>query len=422
VYRREVRTVRIASILAVALAVQGCTFTHRCPVPDPVVEAAPPERIPLTIAVRSLPAAVPPELARQRDPYHVWIVDASPPTQVLFDRLAASMFARVVPEPSAADADAVIEVRLDRLAFDLDTFGPYDAAVGYHVSLRARDGWEIAAFDASGAARRPLEAGLTTHCAGIGKATAAAMQDAGAAFVGWFARDPGVAAWFAGRGDAVPQLTVRPPSSYAPPREVAAAASAPPPAPIGAAKAMAPRTFQLRFALGVFLPDDTRGRLEGGEKGVAMTVLGAEYRIRSVLALALELGGLSRSYSGRTLPPAGPFARQDGISLDSRTLGFGLRTVLPGGPFEPWIQATAHVIRTELCGEYVVFGLGGCGSTSTDWGTGIDIAGGVNVFPGRRWFLGFEARRLLAHATLAPIGGASIGGVGISAVIGLALP
>jgi hypothetical protein len=410
------RSLRVPLCAIAAQLASGCTFTHRCPVPDPVVEAAPGQRLPLAVEVRHVPG-VKAEVGRRNSPFHLWVVDAAPPTRALFHRLVASMFDPVVAGTAAGEAAsraaAALEVRLDAADFRfVDAIsGPYQASVAYRATLRAQDGTEIASFDVAGAAERPLQWELPSHCPGIGGAAAMAMQEAGAAFVRELAADPAVAAWLAGQAMPVPRFTVRPVESYA----LAA------PAAVGPGVAMPPRTFQLRVGVGAFTGDVTGGRLEGARRGVSFTA-GAEYRPARALGVAMEGGAIHRGYSPRTLPPGGALAVPRGVYLDTRTLGIGVRAFLPGRALEPWVGAMGHVMRTEVCAEYALLGIGGCGGAGVDWSAGFDVGAGLAVYP-RRWALGVEVRRLFARANLDPLpGAASVGGVGVSLTLGRTLP
>jgi hypothetical protein len=450
-------SIRIMLVALAALSASGCTlkFTHRCEVPEPVVEAAPgPPRLPLAVEVRHAPSAVPAEVARASAAGHVWVVDAAPPTQALFARLAASMFAPA-PDP-ARPADAVLEIRLDRIDFELvnPVVGPYRASVGYRATFQAPHE-EIAALDVAGEAEVPLQWRFSNHCDGIGRALAVAMQEAGAALLGKVTSDPAVVAFFAGRGAAVPAFSVRPAESYEivparlaasprPPEEPAPAApyadptspyvpdAAPAPTrspeaasvPVSAGIAMPPRSFQVRVGLGLFRAEETAGKLEEGGTGISVTALGAEYRPMRALGLALEVGGAARDYSARTLPPAGGFAVPRGIHLSSKSLGFGVRAMKAGGPVEPWVGATAQLIRTELASSYSVFGLDVTGEPSgSTWSAGLDLGAGLAVFPGGRHVVGLEVRRLFARARFDPFpGNVGVGGLGFALTYGVSLP
>ncbi len=213
------RGTRVATLAFAAVCASGCAIrmTHRCGVPQPVVEAAPGAgKLPLTVAVRYLPPPGASEVLMQRDPHHLWTVDPAPPTRALFERLATSVFERRVDAPAGAPVapvDAVLEVRVERLRFAWVPvgMGPYTAAITYRATLRSADGAEIAALDLEGAGARGAVYELATHCKGIGDAVALAMQDAGGKLVTGLGADPAVVAWLGGRGIARPALAVRAP-------------------------------------------------------------------------------------------------------------------------------------------------------------------------------------------------------------------
>jgi hypothetical protein len=424
-------------LVALLWAGSACTFTHRCTVPTPVVEAAPGARLPLAVELRYAPGSVPAEVkdaAGWSGPTsdHVMIVDADAPTRALFDRLAASMFERTVPPPPA---DLVLEIRLDRFRVGVVPFGPFTGEVGYHAALRTPEGAEVAAFDVAGAAsvagslRQPL------FCKGRGEAVALALQEAGAGAVRAMAESPQLAAWLAGRGVEKPAFTVRAidayPTETAKPDETAiATASATPtppatPTPVRAGPPPAPvqpRSFSVRGGLAAFRPETSAGKLEHPSGGLGVAYLGFGTRLLEWLSLDLPLEYVTRSYAATSVPHLTGFGPR--VTLDSTSFGAGLRVTPPVGArplLEPWLGAGARVVYTKLTVTYFG-GLSGGEPTDTAWSAGADVGGGLNLYPGGPWVLGFEARRIFGRASLAPLGAVGIGGVVIGGSFGAAFP
>src|SRR5512133_1755140 len=232
---------RQAQLVALALAAHataGCAFpmTHRCAVPQPVVEAIPGGgRLPLAVAVRTAARTTPSETFEQRDEHHRRGVDPVPPSRIMFARLAASLFEGRVADAGAPAPDAVLEVRVEevRFAWTPIGFAPYAATVAYRVTLRAPDGAVVSEFDLAGEGSRGVVWEPATHCKGIGDAVALAMQDAGGKLVARLGTARAIATWLAARGVAAPVLAIRPAAAYpepapaAPPSEGAAPAYEP---------------------------------------------------------------------------------------------------------------------------------------------------------------------------------------------------
>jgi hypothetical protein len=195
--------------------------------------------------------------------------------------------------------------------------------------------------------------------------------------------------------------------------------TAPPPAPA------VPRSLQLRVSAGVFHHgDSTAGTLEAPTNGFAFTLLGMEWRPRPALGVTFEFGSFARDYSAKAVPPPSPFAVPRSIFLGSTTLGVGLRLVAPGGPVEPWVGATALALRNTLSTTYTVFGFPGSGSPEeVAWSAGLDVGGGLLLYPGKKVQLGVEVRRILSRASFDAFpGSASIGGWTTSVSFGAAVP
>ncbi len=439
--------VRLAVVTVAALSSSGCAFqlTHRCAVPPPVVEAAPGRgKLPLAVAVRVVPRT-PTETFEQRDEHHRWGVDPVPPTRILVDRLAASVFEQVIADPegagsAAAPIDAFLEVQVEEVRFAWQPIGagPYSARVAYRVALRTPGGATVTEFPIHGEGARGAVYDAFTHCTGIGDAVALAMQSAGANLLARLGSDPAFGAWLAARGIAATVLAARPPESYpapaapapVPPADApyvppgmelpggpasgaATAAAAPRPVTAPPATPPVPRSVQLRVAVGVFHHgDETAGALEHSKDGFAYTLLGAEWRPRPAVGVTLEVGGFARDYSGKVLTAPSPLAVPRGIFLGTMLFGVGVRGVLPGGPVEPWIGATALALRNELSATYSLFGISGSGAPEeTAWSAGLDLGAGLLLYPGKGVQLGIEVRRILSRATFSALPGAvSIGG------------
>jgi hypothetical protein len=435
----------VASLAALALAAAGagCTttrFVHRCEVPQPVVEAAPGPRIPLAVAVRhsTLPGA-PVERAEQRDDAHAWVVVPAPPSRAMVERLAASAFERVVLEPEGAatgappaGADAVLEVRLGDVAFDWTPIGvgPYGARVAYHVSLREAGGIPIAELEVEGhGARAPVWTALT-HCTGIGEAVALAIQDAGASLLARLSADPVLAAWLRYRGAAAPVLAVRPAEEYPapppdPPDPLASPGGPAAPAPLTAPRpvtAPAPtgppvrRSAYASGAIAGIAPEETAGALEGAGTGWSV-FLEAEARFNRYLALAAEGGWLARSYAQASVAPG----MKRGFGLESWFLGLGLRAFLPAETIEPWLGVMPCVLLTRASESFSMSM--SMGDWAPAWSAGLQLGAGLRLYPGGRYALGLEVRRLLASASLGAYpGDVAIGGWMLGVSFGAAVP
>lgn len=423
-------------IFALAAYASGCSWTHRCAVPTPVVEAAPGPRLPIAVEVRYAPPAVPAEVTRANayavgfGPEHRMVVSAVPPTRALFDRLAASMFERTV---SAPPADAVLEIRLDRFDVGTTLNGAF-SDVAYHATVSTADGAEVATFAVEGASAVAASLRHLGFCGARGEAVAVAMQQAGETLVQKVSESDALAAWLAARGIAPVRFTVKPFEAYAertsstsatpspttsafasePPRAVPVRAG-PPPAPL------APRSFRLRGGLAQFRPESTAGKLEDPSKGLALTVFGGEFRLTSVLRTDIDLEISTRDYSAKYVPHYTGFGPR--TTLDSTSVGVGLRVSPPlgGRPrVEPWLGASARIIHTRL--EVTYFGGLAYSEAHEAFGVGADVGGGVSFFLGARWMLGLDARWRFARANLAPLGSVGIGGLLIGGSFGAVLP
>jgi hypothetical protein len=206
----------------------------------------------------------------------------------------------------------------------------------------------------------------------------------------------------------------------------AAAADATAARPVTAppAKPPVPRSVQLRAAAGVFHHgDSTAGALEEPTSGFAFTILGAELRPVPALGLTLEFGSFGRDYSAKGVPPPNLFAVPRSIFVGTTFFGLGVRGVLPGGPVEPWIGATALALRNTLSTNYTLFGVPGSGSPEeVAWSPGLDLGAGLLLYPGGWVQLGIEVRRLWSRASFDTIGSASVGGWTTSVSFGFAGP
>ena len=448
-----------APLAVAALVSSGCAIhmTHRCEVPPPVVEAAPgAARLPLAVAVRVVPKGTPSETFEQRDEVHRWGVDPVPPTRAMVARLAATAFERAILEPEGAasttpGSDAILEVRVEELRFEWQPIGagPYAARIAYRVALRPAEGAPVADLAIVGEGARGAVYAAVTHCKGIGDAVALAIQDAGAKLLAALSSDPAVLAWLATRGVPSRTFAVKPPESYpapAPPPRPSRydgpyvppgteqpggpVGEAEPPAPARPvtappAKPAVPRSVQVRVAAGVFHHgDSTPGALEAPRTGFSFTILGMEMRPRDGLGLTFEFGSLARDYSAKALPPPSPFAVPQSIFLGTTLFGVGVRGVLPGGPVEPWIGATALALRNALSTTYTLFGFPGSGSPEeVAWSAGVDLGGGLLFYPGKGVQLGLEVRRIFSRASFDAFPGTvSIGGWTTSVSFGGAMP
>jgi hypothetical protein len=420
--------------VALALGAQGCTATHVCRVPDPVVEPAPGSNVlPLSVAVRLASSGSPAVVTRQMDPYHRWIADAEPPTLAMFEHLAARMFARVLPAPADGGPegerpDALVEIRLRSVSFELAPLGPYRSSVAYTVTLRDAFGGEIAALDVEGQAVRGATFELATHCRGIGDCLALAMQDAGAAFLARFPTEPRVVAWLDGRGVVPSAFALRPPESHPPAaRDEAAPAEGEvpvPPVPVRPPRVtLAPRALGVRVSLGKLVPERTPG-LEDARGGLAL-LLGAEVRPRRWLGVEVEAGSLERSYSSRTFPaPGGWVVLGDRASARSRHAGVGLRAIAAGAAAEGWAGAKLLFLRTTFCVEASQLGFPGCAPPEEeDWAAGIEVGAGVDVVARGRHAVGIDVRRILSRARFGAVTGeVRLGGTIIGATYTLSAP
>lgn len=444
------RAARIAVLVAAAGCATGC-FTHRCTVPAPVVEAAPGPRLPGTVQVRYATPAVPARSVQVSPgsfltPDHRVIVDADPPTRMLFDRLAASLFDRTVPAPPA---ETVAEVRLDRFAVGT-TWNATVSTVAYHVVLRGADGAERAAFDVEGAASvAPMLRHLAApSCGAREEAVALAMQDAGGALVRKLSESEAVAAWLASRGaapvafrvkradeyvdpaaaaststedacpTAMPTLTATAASTATPlPTPVRPVEPGPPPQPV------APRSLRIRAGAAAFRPRTTAGKLEGASNGLSVTAFGSEARVAPGLRLDIDLDFDTRTYSASHVPHLTGFAPR--ATLDGFTTGVGLRASPPLGsdrpPLEPWIGVSARVLYTRLVASYFG-GASGGDAVDTAWSVGADLGAGLNLFVGGPWVLGVDVRWRFGRASLAPLGSVDVGGLLVGGTIGGAMP
>ena len=97
----------------------------------------------------------------------------------------------------------------------------------------------------------------------------------------------------------------------------------PPPAPL------APRSFRLRVGAAQFRAESTAGKLEDPSKGLAVTALGGEARLTSVLRLDIDVEFAERSYSATYVPHYTGFGPR--TTLDSTSVGAGLRASPPLG-------------------------------------------------------------------------------------------
>ena len=444
----SIRAAASLAALALVAGTAGCAMTHHCEVPQPVVETASGSRIPLAVTVRhTRPPDAPTERLEQRDPYHKWMVDPAPPSRAMFDRLAASAFERVVPDPEGAatgaapaGADAILEIRLDGVRFFWTPIGfdPYSATASYHAALRSADGVEITAFDIVGTGQRGPVLALATHCLGIGESVALAIQDAGSKLVARLSNDPALTAWLRTRGASTPALAIRPAESYAEPSLTPAAAevapyvppgmtlgaTAPPtalpqnPRPVTAPAARAPmrRAAHLSGGMGVFSPDETAGALEGPGTGMSLFIQ-AEARLLPYLAFATEGGFLFSSYSRATVAPG----RQVGLGLSTWNLGLGFRAFLPGDGVEPWLGVMGRLFLTKA-EEAFSFNMSMV-EWPVAWSAGVDVGGGLRLYPGRGHAIGLEVRRIFARAPLDPYpGDVAIGGWTFGLSYGLSLP
>jgi hypothetical protein len=438
------RPVVSLAALAVVAVSAGCTtprFTHRCDVPQPVVEAAPGPRIPLAVAVRhsAVPGA-PADRTERKDEVHTWGVAPALPSRALFERLASSAFDRAVLEPEGAatgappaGADAALDVRLGDVRFDWTPvgIGPYFARATYHVALRGTDGAPVTEFDVQGVgSRAPVYLALT-HCAGIGDAVALAMQDAGAKVLARLSGDPALAAWLRTRGAAAPALAVRPAADYPapPPQPEGLAPSAaladagppplPPPRPVTAPAPTGPavrRSAYASGAIGGFAPEETAGKLEGPGTGWSLFIE-AEARFNRYLALATEGGWLYRSYSTAQVAPG----MKRGMELETWSLGLGPRVFLPAEIIEPWIGAMPCVLMTRATESFSM--RMSMNDWAPAWSTGLLLGAGLRLYPSGRFALGLEVRRLLANTALGSYPGAvGIGGWTLGVSFGAAVP
>jgi hypothetical protein len=415
--------------------------THRCDVPQPVVEAAPGPRVPLAVAVRhsTVPGA-PADRTEAKDNVHTWIVAPAPPSRVLFERLASSAFERAVLEPEGAatgappaGSDAALDVRLGDVGFDWTPvgYGPYFARATYHVALRGADGAPVTEFDVEGVgSRAPVYIAALTECPGIGDAVALAMQDAGAKTLARLSSDPALAAWLRTRGAAAPALAVRPAADYPapppPPPPDALAASGgspadagppPPPRPVTAPAPSGPAARRSAYwsgAIGGFAPEETAGKLEGPGTGLSLFIEG-EARFNRYVGLAAEGGWLYRSFSRALVAPG----MKGHLELETGSLGLGPRVFLPAEVVEPWIGVMPCVLLTRAS-ELALIGLN---ERPTEWSAGLLFGAGLRLHPYGQLVLGLEVRRLLASASLGSYPGeAGIGGWTFGVSLGAAVP
>jgi hypothetical protein len=195
--------------------------------------------------------------------------------------------------------------------------------------------------------------------------------------------------------------------------------TAPPPTPA------VPRSLQMRVAVGLFHHGDSNaGTLEAPSNGLAFTLLAMEWRPRPALGVTFEFGNFARDYSAKAVPPPSLFAVPRSIFLASSLVGVGVRLVAPGGPVEPWLGATALALRNALSTTYTVFGFPGTGSPEeVAWSAGLDLGGGLLLYPGKRVQLGLEVRRILSRASFDAFPKTvSIGGWTTSVSFGGAVP
>jgi hypothetical protein len=437
------RPVVSLAALAVAAAGAGCVtprITHRCDVPQPVVEAAPGPRIPLAVAVRhSAALGAPADRTERKDEVHAWSVAPALPSRALFERLASSAFDRAVLEPEGAatgappaGADAALDVRLGDVRFDWTPIGigPYFARIAYHVALRGTDGAPVTELDVEGVgSRAPVYVALT-HCAGIGDAVALAMQDAGAKVLARLSGDPALAAWLRTRGAAAPALAVRQAADYPspPPQPDGLAPTGgspadtgppPPPRPVTAPAPTGPairRSAYASGAIGSFAPEETAGKLEGPGTGWSLFIEG-EARFNRYVALAAEGGWLYRSYSQASVAPR----MKRGMELETWSLGLGPRVFLPAEIVEPWIGVMPCVLMTRATESFSM--QMSMNDWAPAWSTGLLLGGGLRIYPGGRFVLGLEGRRLLASTALGSYPGAvGIGGWTFGVSFGAAIP
>jgi hypothetical protein len=423
-------------LFALAAFAGGCSWTHRCTVPTPVVEAGPGPRLPVAVEVRYAPPAVPAEVTQANEfggsvPEHRMVVNAVAPTRAMFDRLAASLFERTVSVPPA---EAILEIRLDRFGIGTSMNSAF-SDVAYRATVRTADGAEVAAFDVEGASTVAASLRHLGFCGARGEAVAVAMQQAGETLVQKVSESDALAAWLAARGMASVRFTVKPfeayaeptPTSATPSPTTSASASGPPrapPVPVHAGAPplpLAPRSFRLRVGLAQFRPESTAGKLEDPSKGLAVTVVGGEFRLTSVLRTDIDLELAERDYSATYVPHYTGFGPR--ATLDSTSVGVGLRGSPPLGdrpPVEPWLGASARIIYTKLKVTY--FGGLAYSEAHEAFSVGADVGGGVNFFLGERWGLGMDVRWRFARASLAPLGSVSIGGLLIGGTFFASLP
>jgi hypothetical protein len=417
-----------ALVLLAALLSGGCAFTHHCEVPTPVVEVPPGHRhLPLSRTVRYLPGKAAPELARPNSVFHTWIIDADPPTRALFDRLAASLAG-----PAEAPPAAVLEIRLEQLDFSFvnPILGPYQASVGYRATLRAPGGAELASYQLTGAVDQPVPWELGTHCSGLGRAVARAMQGAGTGLLEHLDANPGllpegaapevaVAAPPPVEPPAAPPPLPAPDRAPPPPPE----ATPPPPPPVVAGPAMPRRAMQLLLGLGAVLPDHASNLLVGGDHGSPSLRLAVEYRFTRFVAFAFEGGTEWRRFGPDNMPSGGFFGTASGVDVGIGSIGAGLRAFWPGEVVEPWGGFLLQLVSTKLANNYAVLGMPGWTSSAAPGGTDtsptLELQGGLRLYPGGHWTFGLEGSRRSATATFSGFPGTiQLGGWGARLVLG----
>jgi hypothetical protein len=434
------RPVVSLAALAVVAVGAGCatpTFTHRCDVPQPVVEAAPGPRIPLAVTVRHSTARGFPEERSAVRMGHEWTVEPLPPSRAMLERLAASAFERVVLEPEGAatvappGADAILDVRIGTVSYAWGgAFDPYHARVVYRVALRDADGGAISEFDVDGVGtRNPFTWG--THCVGIGDAVAIAMQDAGAKVRAGLRQDSALDAWLAARPAFSAAVDASPDDRDLAPRRPAAGPAPQPGAP-DTPSAPLPvtspppvrRAAHASARFGSFLPEETSGVLEGATAGWSLDV-DLEMRFSPWLALAAEVGYALGSWTNATTG-AGTKGHLD---VGSWTMGGGLRGFLPGAVIEPWMSALVCAVRPEVNGSDPTASRRGDAWLPWEYfsfpaaSAGLELGAGLRIYPARSVVLGVEVRRLFARGRLDPYpGGVELGGWTLALSLGFVRP